>query len=350
MSHLDILLPFGLPPAEMAADVLRALKAPALASLVTRTKSHRREEFDAYSRALPHESWLARQFGLEETTRKCGSPPVAVAAMRACGLTADTGVWFLLHPVHLHVARDHLVLTNQRQLNLTEQESLALFDTIKPLFDEIDQPLLYGDAHHWFVRADHWGDLHTATPDATSGHNIDIWMPQGPTERDWRKLQNEIQMHWHTHPVNEEREHRGEKPVNSVWLWGGAAATMVKPSTRYSELFNLPGWANALGRSSAAAIKSGSASDLISAAPKHGLTVLDQLIEPALAGDWAEWISRMHELESSWFAPISEALGNGKIAQVSLILTHGTDLVEFTSSKYSLRKFWAKPSLSRLIR
>jgi hypothetical protein len=348
MSHLDILLPFGLPAAEIAGDVLRALQAPALASLITRTKSHRREAFDPFSRALPHEFWLARQFGLDECTHKRGSPPVATAAMRACSLTADSGIWFLLHPVHLHIARDHLVLTDQRRLALTEQESRALFDTVKPLFDEIDKPLQYGDAYTWFVRADNWDDLHTATPDAASGHNIDIWLPQGSAERDWRKLQNEIQMHWHVHPVNEERVNRDEKPVNSVWLWGGAATPMAFPPIRYSALFNLQGWANALGRCSSATIKNSTASDIIRAAPTHGLTALDQLVEPALASDWSEWIARLHELESGWFVPILDAVKTGKISQVSLIVTHGTGLAEFTSSQYSLRKFWSTPSLSRL--
>ena len=94
----------------------------------------------------------------------------------------------------------------------------------------------------------------------------------------------------------------------------------------------------------------GGAPELVSAAPKQSLTVLDRLIEPALAGDWSEWISRMHELESSWFVPILETLRTGKIAEVSLIVTHGTGLAEFAPSRYSLRKFWAKPSLSRLIR
>ncbi|OGB24352.1 MAG: hypothetical protein A3I66_16415 [Burkholderiales bacterium RIFCSPLOWO2_02_FULL_57_36] len=350
MSHLDILLPFGLPPAEIAGDVLRELKTPALASLVARTNAHRREEFDALSRALPHETWLARQFGLEESMRKRGSPPVAAAILRAYGLTADAGSWFLLHPVHLQLARDHVLLIDQRQLSLSEQESRALFDAAKPLFDEIGKPLLYGDARTWFVRADNWDDLCTATADAAAGRNIAMWLPQGSAERDWRKLQNEIQMHWHTHPVNEKREHRGEKPVNSVWLWGGAAATADTPPVRYSELFNLPGWTNALGRSSSAPVKNGTASDIIAAAPKHGLTVLDQLIEPALAGEWSEWIDRLHALESAWLAPIADALKTGKISQVSLVMTHGTDLAEFITGRYSSKKFWVKPSLSRLAR
>lgn len=350
MSHLDILLPFGLPPAEMANDVLRALQTPALAALVSRTKSHHDEKFDPFSRALPHESWLARQFGIEQGMRSGGSPRVADAVMRARGLPHDPGAWFLLHPVHLHIARDHLVLTNPRQLTLSETESRALFDTVKPLFDEIDKPLLYGDTHTWFVRSDSWNGLDTATPDAASGHNIDIWLPQGSAARDWRKLQNEIQMHWHTHPVNQAREDRGEKPVNSVWLWGGSAAPMSIPSVRYDTLLNLPQWANALAHSTAASVKNGDVSNLFNVASGHSLASLEHLLEPAMSGDWAEWIMQMHHLESDWFAPILEALKSGKISQISLVLTNSTDLAEFTSSPYSLRKFWTKPSLAKLVR
>lgn len=350
MSHLDILLPFGLPPAEIAGDVLRALKTPALASLVARTSSHRREEFDALSRALPHETWLARQFGLEETMTRRGSPPVAAASVRAYGLPADTGNWFLLHPVHLHLSRDHVLLTDQRQLSVSEPESRALFDAAKPLFDEIGKPILYGDARTWFLRADDWDALNTATADAATGRNMAMWLPEGSGERDWRKLQNEVQMQWHAHPVNEEREGRGEKAINSLWLWGGAEATTNTPPIRYSELFNLPGWADALGRAASASVKISSASDIVAAAPLHGLAVLDQLIEPALANDWSEWLDRLHALESGWFVSISEALKAGKIHQVSLVMTHGTDLAEFVSSRYSFKKFWVKPSLKRLVR
>ena len=350
MSHLDILLPFGLPRAEMADDVLRMLNAPALASLVTRTSAHRREELDTFSRALPHETWLARQFGLEQGMRKRGSPPVAAAAARAYGLEADAGSWFLLHPMHLQLTRNHGLLTDQRQLDLPEDESHSLFDAAKPLFDEIGKLLLYGDARTWFVRADDWDELNTATADAALGQNVALCLPQGPAERDWRKLHNEIQMLWHAHPVNEERQRRGEKPVNSAWLWGGAAATADTPSTRHSELFNLPGWTHALGRSSPAPVKQSTASDIIAAAPRHGLTILDQLVEPALADNWGEWISRLNTLESTWFAPIYEALKSGKINQVSLVVTHGADLAEFISGKYSVKKFWVKPSLSRLAR
>src|SRR5690606_12665127 len=110
------------------------------------------------------------------------------------------------------------------QLQLAEDEAQALFESALSVCEESGKSLLYGDAHTWFLRADDWQDLHTSTPDAACGHNIDIWMPKGQNERDWRRLQNEIQMHWHAHAINEQRAERGLKPVNSVWLWGGTAA------------------------------------------------------------------------------------------------------------------------------
>jgi hypothetical protein len=356
MSHLEILLPFGQPPAEMAADLLKALKAPSLATLIARNSSLRHRTFDAFSRTLPHETWLACQFGLANRPPLDTSPPVASAVMHRFGLTAQPGVWFLLNPVHLHIARDHLVLTSQRQLALPDQESRALFQAAQPLFDEAGHSALYGDARTWFLHGAGWADLQTATPDAACGHNIDIWMPHGPGEREWRKLQNEVQMVWHAHAVNAQRQERGLKPVNSLWLWGGTGGMQtpqgdfrqdVAPA-RYDGVFNLPGWIDGCGRSATGSIQDCTASGIIAAAPKHGLLVLDDLIEPALGGDWSEWLVRFQALDAAWFSPLLDALKGSKIDHVSLIITHGTQLSEFTSSKHSLRKFWVKPSLAKL--
>ena len=309
MSHLEILLPFALPPIELAGDLLRALDAPALALLLSRSQRND-ESFDAFDRALPHEVWLARQFGVEERLRIGGSPPAAAAARELFGLPADDGCWFMLQPVHLHVARDHLVLTDLRQLVLREHESRALFKAIAPLFEESGRKLVYGDLHTWFLRADDWQSLRTATPDAACGHNIDIWLPQGDGERDWRKLQNEIQMTWHAHVVNTERETHNMKTVNSVWLWGGSPPDTAIAPCRYTHTFNLHGWMRALARQNARQASS-NASEVIAAAPESGLVMLDALIEPALANDWSEWLARLQAWESVWLAPLLEAVKAG---------------------------------------
>ncbi|MGH8806752.1 MAG: hypothetical protein ACREX0_02585 [Noviherbaspirillum sp.] len=351
MSHLDILLPFALPPAEMSADLLRDLHTPSLATLLSRAKSGDRrlqhEELDGFFRSLPHEIWLARQFGLGSGLKKCGAPPVATALMRSLGLQPASGTWFILQPVHLHVARDHLVLTDPRQLALDDAEARILFDMAKPLFDEGGKDLLYGSASIWFVRADDWFELQTSTPDAAAGHNIDIWMPTGPGERAWRKVQNEVQMHWFNHPINERREARRLKPVNSLWLWGGAVAAEHLPG-RYGSAFNLSGWMQAFTQFVPHHASANTVGEVISASPDESLLVLDSLLEPALANDWSRWLEHMQTLEAGWFAPLLDALKSGAVEQLSFILTHDSRISRFTVTKPSLRKFWVKPTLATL--
>lgn len=347
MNHLDILVPFGLPPAELAADLFREFSAPALAMLAARSRSGN-ETAPEFSRSLPHETWLARRFALDEQLKRRGSPPVGASLMQMHGIPVDAGLWFVVQPVHIHIARDHLVLTDTRQLRLTEKDSLALFDIAKPLFAETGHDLRYGDAGFWFLRADAWGELQTSTPDAASGHNIDIWMPKGPGERDWRKVQNEVQMHWFNHPLNAEREMRGLKPVNSLWLWGGEDVTTDRSPAPYTKSFNLDGWMRAFAQIIPGNDQAASAERLIAARSELNLVVLDNLLEPALSNNWAEWLDRLRALETNWFAPLLDALKSGTIGPVSFILTNDTRISRFTATRSSLRKFWVKPSLASL--
>lgn len=359
MTQLDILLPFGLLPAELARDLLRDLKLPALAMLMTRAKSGKRlRKFDDFARALPHEMWLASQFalppfGAEDIAPgqdRQNSPPLACAAIRALGLSVDEGVWFILHPAHIHIARDHLTLTDIRQIGLSTTDSRALFDVAEPLFAEVGRSLIYGNANTWFMRADDWQGLQTSTPDATCGHNIDIWMPAGTGDQAWRKLHNEVQMAWFAHPLNQQRAAQGLQAVNSLWLWGGAVA--VPPTIgqgRQREVFNLPDAFAGLRQYAKTAQCNASIADIVAAKPERGLLTLDQLIQPALTGDWSTWVQQMHTLEDTCFLPLLQALQQNKLSNLSLIVTDNANMIELTSTWLSLKKFWLKPALTGLL-
>jgi hypothetical protein len=247
-----------------------------------------------------------------------------------------------LHPVHIHIARDHLVLTDHRRSMLSEEHSRALFESVSPSFAEVGKTLRYGNASTWFVRADDWHGLQTATPDAACGHNVDIWMPKGEGERAWRKLQNEVQMMWHEHAVNEARAEQGLPPINSLWLWSGAD---VGQSVTES-VFAHTGHNFAFGGIDASGM---TLPALLESSPQLQLLMLDDLTEAALAEDWAVWLERMHALEQAWFAPVLEALRAGQLTQVKLVIGHHAQLREFTVTKSSLLKFWAQPSLTRLL-
>ena len=354
MSHLDILLPFGLPPPELARDLLRELKLPALATLMARAKTGpRRQAFDDFARALPHEMWLASQFALPPFKPVTpgqdnqNSPALACAAMRAMGLDVEKGAWFMLHPAHIHIARDHLVLTDIRQIGLSDAESRELFDAALPLFAEAGRELVYGDAGTWFLRADDWQGLLSSTPDATCGHNIDIWMPKGNGDQAWRKLQNEVQMLWFAHPLNERREMQGRQTVNSLWLWGGATAQPSAPGQR--EVFNLPDGFAGLGQYAKAAHAGVGITEVIAARPEHGLLTLSQLIQPALTGEWSEWLQQLQTLESTCFAPLLQAMQQRRLDSLSLIVTDSGHALEMSTTRLSLKKFWLKPALTGLL-
>lgn len=373
MNHLDILLPFGLPPTELTRDILRELNMPALATLVARAKggSQHQQVMDEFARALPHEVWLSQRFGLStvfssgantnlntnfindvgtnSTDKPSSSPPVAIAAMRAAGLDTDQGHWFILHPAHIHVARDHLVLTDIRQISLSEQESRFLFEEAKPLFVEDRRTLLYGDANTWFMRADDWQHLNTATPDAACGHNVDIWMPHGQGDRAWRKLQNEVQMQWFENSLNEQRAMSGKQAVNSLWLWGGASVPPIDSTSTpkyYSHAFNLHGWLRAFDhRPLASGQNSGTVEEIVNTPGERAFLLLDYLIAPALTGEWSEWIQQFQAMERNWFNPLLLAMQNGKLKQLTLTFTDNTRIGTSTTTSLSLKKFWVKPSL-----
>jgi hypothetical protein len=237
MTQITLVLPFALPPAELAADLVRALKAPALAGLLSRAAAEELP-FDPGQRMLPHETWLSRKLGLSED----GHPAFAAAAMRGLGLDPGTDSWFIVNPAHVEIARSHLTITDLRQLRLSNVHAHELFETAKPVCDEAGKTLVYGDAHTWFMRAGDWRTLQTSSPDAAVGLNLTDWLPTGTGAAEFRKLQNEVQMLWFEHPSNVERESRGLAAINSFWPWGRSCPDVAVPATPLFAASVVPSW------------------------------------------------------------------------------------------------------------
>lgn len=305
MRDPTLLLPFALPPTEHAKDLLASLNTPALAMLMTRATELPVLRFDTFAAALPHEI-------IQYACSPDNSPPIAHHRMQQLGVAAKSGFWFILRPVHLHIARDHLVLTDVRQLPIDEQTSRNLFESASPLFDELGHELRFGDACHWFMRADAWYALRTTTPDAATGHNVDVWLPSGEHARAWRKLHNEVQMLWHSHPVNEVREAHGLPRINALWLWGGADSNQ-------------------------------------SPAPNSVLMMDESLITHALADDWGRWLLAMQEIEREHCMPLLKQLQAKAIDSLTLQLSDAHVVRQWRVTPRSLKKFWRKPALDRLL-
>lgn len=339
MNQLTLVLPYALPAPELAADVVKALQAPALAALLSRTSSSQTHAADSGALLLPHESWLA--------ARLATPAGLVDQAMRGFGLVPEPGArYFLAQPVHIELARTHISMGDARQLQLSEADSRALYETARPFCDEIGQTLLYGDALTWFMRADGWTDLQGLSPDAAATQDLSVAMPEGEHARPLRRLQNEIQMLWHGHPANAAREARGQKPVNSFWLWGTGLAPAAPAASQGPSLHALdaPGWLAAL----APASHRHATPESVLADNADALVVLGSLTGPALAQDWGSWLQQMHGLEQQWFAPLLAALKDGRLDQLRLILTHREGWRESTTSRNAQRKFWRANTLNAL--
>jgi len=320
----------------MAPDLIRAMQAPALAALLSRHGARRFHAFEADSRVLPHEAWLAHALGL---TAAPHDAPVAAAVMAGTGVAPNAGHWFLVHPISIQVG-NHLQMGDPAHLRLDEDESRTLFDAVLPLFDGDGHQLVYGDARTWFLRADAWAGLDTASPDAASGGNLHPWMPTGDAARAFRRLQNEVQMLWFAHPLNAAREARGLTPINSFWLWGGAGAAVqakARPATA-----EVPHWLDALADPARRAATP--------AQLRNGdIAVAGHVLAAGLAEDWSTWLGRMQQLEDEWFGPLLAAVKSGAINQLTLVLSNRHGWLETRTTKLAQYQFWRTDTLKNLL-
>ena len=337
MAHITLVLPFALPLPEFAPDLVRALQAPALAALLSRTSKVERAPLPDLAHALPHETWLARELGLGQD----GRTPFALAAMRGLKLDPGAGRWHIVTPAHIQIARSHLMMADIRQVSLSDEDGRALFEAARSLCAEIGHELRYGDAHTWFLRADDWTGFDTASPDTVANMDLTDFMPKGAQAQAYRRLQNEVQMAWHAHPVNAAREARRLPVVNAFWVWGAAAQApaCAKPMVSYA----VPGWLAAISTQRLASLDR-----LDGVLAQDGLLVAGNLGEAALAADWNGWLQGMQHLEATLFAPLLAAVKDGRVKSLRLVLSSREGLLEATTTAMAQRKFWRSPTLDLL--
>ena len=167
--------------------------------------------------------------------------------------------------------------------------------------------LLYGTPTAWYLAHESLAGLATASPDRVIGRNVDPWLTPGPEARRLRRLQNEVQMRLHDHPLNAAREAEGRLPVNSVWISGCGVAQRS-------------GW-------------------------PPGLQLDDRLRRPALAEDWAAWSDAWQALDAG---PLAELCREMKAEDAALTLCGERDALTLHPGRGSvwqrLAARWRRPA------
>lgn len=274
-----LLLPFaGLPLTDDGqAPIIDLPSLPNLTALLARLVPTGRDEADAYRLSPPHERALAQALGLSGAD---GGLPWAAHAAAADGIDTGALAWGLLSPVNWQVGRESLTMGDPAALGLDAARSRAFFDALQPLLAEAGWRLVWGAPTRWYVTHESLTDLCTASLDRVIGRNPDVWLPDAPAAKPFKRLASEVQMLLYTHPLNAAREACGELPLNSVWLSGCGRRQ--------------PPRANA------------------------AVSVDDRLRAPALAGDWPAWCAAWQALDAGPLATLRAAVERGEPVALTL--------------------------------
>lgn len=344
--HPHLLIPGLFWPNPHDPDAGRNLELPALERLLSRGE---RQD----SRDEGTEAWLFRSFGVP----KQQDWPVAPLTLEWDGGKTGDGYWLRADPVHLKVERGEVILADSGVFSISRQEAETFTETLNRNLHEQGLLLCPLTPERWYLRLEKAPRLNTRPLPAAAGRNISDLLPQGEEGAAWRRLLNEIQMLLYPHPLNEEREARGELPVNSVWLWGGGvmpeAPEVSKedkpPSTLLRTGFDAVFANDILARALAArsgtfhAALPGGAQDCLSFDPSGRgsvLVVLDTLRGVAQYGDVYGWREGLVKLERAWFAPLLAALKTGRLSGLTLHAVEGEAIRSFTCSRVSPWKLW----------
>jgi len=311
---MQIVLPGALPDAAFAQELASHVEknAPHLAGWLSRARAEIIPAAPADTFCTPYEYWLLRRHGFEAGADERPSAGLAALLALDAGISAapEQPLW-LAQLVHVAPARDGAALIPASELEIRPEECAALFESAADYFPDSGFSFAPFATTHWQVTPPADYRPACASPALVSITSVNDWWTQDAEGRPWRRLVNELQMLWFDHPVNRERENRGLRPVNSLWLYGGAPPSRLKA---------------------------------VDAATAEPLRVLRDLQGPALVQDWGRWLQELERLEQQEFAALH--------AMPRLVLTGSDRIVELSpanqgffarllGSKQDWRRWWS---------
>lgn len=196
---------------------------------------------------LPHEAFLRERFGLDADAN-----PEAFVIRHAVRPPAARPGALVVRPVHLHVGLDHLVLLPPDALGLSRSAAQALADAANAHFSPDEMHLQVVEPDAWLLECTPPCRIRVHGTQVASGRNAADFQPSGPDASRIAALMNELQMLWHEHPVNADRESQGKLTVSSLWIEGAAPlgtppACRGAPAAVYADQAAVRGLARACG-------------------------------------------------------------------------------------------------------
>ncbi|MCX7892365.1 MAG: hypothetical protein N2544_08375 [Burkholderiales bacterium] len=316
------------------SGVYEDLAAPALGELLARGR-----RASAPSETL--EGWLLADFGLALGDELA----VAPYTLLADGGTPGADAWLRADPVHVKVAREALLLADAHAFSLSRAEAERLAEALNRHFAPAGLVCYPLAPERWYLRLPSLPQMTTTPLPHARGRAVSTEQAFGPDAVRWHAFANEAQMLLHAHPVNAEREARGEPAVNSVWLWGAGRFAPVAPRRGVSVHADEPlARGLALAAGTPLAPLPASAEALLAEAPREGvaLVLIDALRGPAAYAEAGAWREALEAIEHRWLAPLAAALEGGRIGMVTIASPGEGGSLSVETTRQDLRCFWRR--------
>jgi hypothetical protein len=251
-----LIIPQGLLPAAMTAALLPATRLPPVVAAArhdwvspTRDDAYPahtltllwRWLMQTYAPATPIQApgpalwpWLepGRQLAWRQTSPHIPGPEDPLP---------EGVVWVAMaDPVHLAVTGEGLVLTPLAPATLDSDDAQRLWQVANDCLAHPDGPArqrgltmqIVRRAGQWFWCADRPMTLHTPALEHLTLAPVRANAFQGADAATLSIIVNDLQMHWHAHCLNADRETRGLLGVNGLWLHGSGTLSSDPRASR----------------------------------------------------------------------------------------------------------------------
>lgn len=268
-------------------------------------------------------SLLCGLFGLSGTA---DTLPLAPLSALGDGLDSGDGWWLRADPVHLVADRDQLYLSAYQALNISQGEAEALAAELNRTYEEDGWRFHVPHPARWYLKLPAPLTMQTIPTAMAMGSPVGKVLPRGEDAMSWQRVMTEIQMLFHSAPVNLQRETEGKLAINSLWFWGGGALPDPGKKVRWQCVV-------------------GDAPLLQGLVRLHGVTIRPPVVEPgtipAVEGTtlWQPAISSAEAFDAEVLAPLVAQLKSGELAQLELLLPgHGRWCID----RRALRRWWRR--------
>lgn len=325
---------FG-PPAAPVRAIAEGLSVPNLESLLSRSMPlAQRWRGDSL------EGWLFRLFGFQEVAD--ADWPVAALTYALDARERIDGWYLRADPVYLRVDINKLILFDGSAFAVTNEEAEGLAAEINAFYRSSDWRLEVPHPTRWYLRLGSAQRLRThPISEAAAGGELAALLPEGAEGARWRRRLNEVQMLLHRSAINQAREERGERPINSLWFWGGGRLPPA-PKPCWHRVWGRDSLSQALAhhvQTDYAERPAGAVTWLEQATPGRHLVILEQGDTVCRRFDVEGWRAHIGALEQDWFAPLAAALQRRQVT--SLTLLPGEGLGFLMTASWS-RRWWRR--------